>query len=134
MARIAESELERLKAEVSVARLIEANGIKLEKRGRDQVGRCPFHEDDTASLTITPEKNLFHCFGCGASVTEVFRRSGLSRELLARWRREAEKAGLGNAGFIPLSLPAPRSGARLGLGEEIINAGISGGATTYSLR
>ena len=42
MARIAESELERLKAEVSVARLIEASGIKLEKRGRDLIGACPF--------------------------------------------------------------------------------------------
>src|SRR5581483_9623490 len=71
MARIAESELERLKAEVSVARLIEASGIKLEKRGRDLIGACPFHQDDTPSLTVTPEKNLFHCFGPAkrASVT-----------------------------------------------------------------
>ncbi len=67
MARIAESELERLKTEVSVARLVEAAGIKLERRGKDWIGRCPFHEDDTASLSITPDKNLFHCFGCGAA-------------------------------------------------------------------
>ena len=41
MARIPELELERLKAEVSVARLIEASGIKLEKRGRDLIGAVP---------------------------------------------------------------------------------------------
>ena len=65
MARIAELELERLKAEVSVARLIEGSGIGLTKRGRDLIGACPFHQDDTPSLTVTPDKNLFHCFGCG---------------------------------------------------------------------
>ena len=51
MARIPDSEIERLKAEVSVARLVEAGGIKLEKRGKDLVGPCPFHADDTPSLT-----------------------------------------------------------------------------------
>jgi DNA primase len=81
MARIAESELERLKAEVSVARLAEAGGIKLEKRGKDLVGPCPFHADDTPSLTITPDKNLFHCFGCGAAggpIDWVMKRNGVS--------------------------------------------------------
>jgi len=50
MARIAESEIERLKAEVSLERLAEARGIKLERRGADLVGLCPFHEDHEPSL------------------------------------------------------------------------------------
>ena len=81
MARIAESELERLKAEVSVARLIDASGIKLEKRGRDLIGACPFHQDATPSLTVTPDKNLFHCFGCGAAggpIDWVMKKNGVS--------------------------------------------------------
>jgi DNA primase catalytic core len=81
MARIAESELERLKVEVSVARLAETGGIKLEKRGKDLVGLCPFHADDTPSLTITPDKNLFHCFGCGAAggpIDWVMKKNGVS--------------------------------------------------------
>lgn len=81
MARIAESELERLKAEVSVARLVEAAGIRLERRGKDLVGRCPFHEDDTASLSVTPDKNLFHCFGCGAAggpIDWAMKKNGVS--------------------------------------------------------
>lgn len=65
MARIPEAEIERLKSEVSVERLVEASGIELKKSGKDKVGRCPFHEDDTASLVVTPAKNLWHCFGCG---------------------------------------------------------------------
>ena len=65
MARIPEAEIERLKNEVSVKRLVEGSGIELKKSGKDWLGRCPFHEDDTASLVVTPAKNLWHCFGCG---------------------------------------------------------------------
>lgn len=65
MARIPEDEIERLKNEVSVQRLIEDSGIALKKAGKDLLGCCPFHEDDTASLVVTPAKNLWHCFGCG---------------------------------------------------------------------
>ena len=65
MARIPEAEIERLKNEVSVERLVEGSGIELKKSGKDWLGRCPFHEDDTASLVVTPAKNLWHCFGCG---------------------------------------------------------------------
>jgi len=81
MARIAESELERLKAEVSVARLIEESGIALTKRGKDLMGACPFHQDDTPSLTVTPEKNLFHCFGCdigGGPIDWMMKKNGVS--------------------------------------------------------
>jgi DNA primase catalytic core len=65
MARIPEVEIERLKSEVQVERLIEGCGIELKRGGKDLLGRCPFHEDDTASLVVTPSKNLWHCFGCG---------------------------------------------------------------------
>ncbi len=65
MPRIPEAEIERLKNEVSVERLIESSGIALKKVGKDLQGCCPFHEDDTASLVVTPAKNLWHCFGCG---------------------------------------------------------------------
>jgi len=63
--RIPEPGIERLKSKVSVERLVEASGIELKKSGKDWLGRCPFHEDATASLVVTPAKNLWHCFGCG---------------------------------------------------------------------
>jgi len=65
MARIPEAEIARLKAEVSVERLAEARGIKLERRGADLFGLCPFHEDHNPSLVITPGNNIWHCLGCG---------------------------------------------------------------------
>ncbi len=67
MPRIPDAELERLKAEVSVERLVEASGIALTKSGANRMGVCPFHEDREASLVVTPSKNLWHCFGCGAA-------------------------------------------------------------------
>ncbi|MGE3231444.1 MAG: CHC2 zinc finger domain-containing protein [Hyphomicrobium sp.] len=67
MARIPEAELERLKREVSLARLIEAQGLKLTSQGKDLACHCPWHEgDDTPSCIISPKTNLWHCFGCDA--------------------------------------------------------------------
>lgn len=66
MARIPDAELARIKAEVSVQRLVEGCGVALRRQGRDFVGACPFHEDDSPSLVVTPGKNLWHCLGaCG---------------------------------------------------------------------
>ena len=81
MARIPEQEIERLKNEVELARLVEASGIELKRGGKDWLGRCPFHEDDTASLVVTPAKNLWHCFGCGIGggpIDWVIKRNGVS--------------------------------------------------------
>jgi hypothetical protein len=72
MARIPEAELERLKREVSLARLIEAQGLKLTSQGKDLACRCPWHEgDETPSCIISPKTNLWHCFGCDAGGTVI---------------------------------------------------------------
>ncbi len=63
MARIAEEEIERLKREVSVQRLAEARGVQLKRHGADLIGLCPFHEDHSPSLVISPKKNLWNCQG-----------------------------------------------------------------------
>ena len=82
MARLADSEIERLKAEVSLLRLVEARGIALTRHGKDWLGRCPFHDDKTPSLVVSPDKNLWHCLGAcnvGGSVIDfVMRMDGVS--------------------------------------------------------
>jgi DNA primase catalytic core len=81
MARIPEAELERLKSEVSVERLVEASGVELRRAGKDLLGRCPFHDDREASLVVTPGKNLWHCFGCqtgGGPIDWVMKSQGVS--------------------------------------------------------
>jgi DNA primase len=92
MARISDEALERLKREVSLARLIETQGLKLIVQGKDLACRCPWHEgDDTPSCIVSPKTNLWHCFGCdaGGSVIDwVMRRHKVSFrhacELLAK--------------------------------------------------
>jgi len=82
MPRIAESELERIKNGIDLAALVRSKGVELKKHGsKDLVGKCPFHKDDTASLIVTPSKNLWHCMGCGkgGSVIDfVMSHDGLS--------------------------------------------------------
>ena len=82
MARIPDSEIERLKAEVSLERLAQARGIELVRRGGDLFGNCPFHDDREPSLVISPAKNLWHCMGecqVGGSVIDwVMRSEGVS--------------------------------------------------------
>ena len=55
MARISDVELERLKKEVSLERLVEAKGVTLTRQGPDNfVGRCLFHSpDDTPSFVVS---------------------------------------------------------------------------------
>ena len=82
MARVPDAEIERLKAEVPLAALARAAGVELRRTGEDFTGRCPFHEDDTPSLVISPGKNLWHCMGAcqaGGSVIDwVMRAQGVS--------------------------------------------------------
>ena len=40
--------------------------VELKKRGRNFVGLCPFHAEKTPSFTVTPEKQMYYCFGCQA--------------------------------------------------------------------
>ncbi|MES9970978.1 MAG: DNA primase [Candidatus Thiodiazotropha sp.] len=40
--------------------------IPLKKAGRDFQARCPFHDEKTPSFTVSPQKQFYHCFGCGA--------------------------------------------------------------------
>jgi DNA primase catalytic core len=72
MARIPDVELERLKREVSLVRLLEGQGIALISQGKDLACRCPWHEgDDTPSCIVSPKANLWHCFGCDAGGTVI---------------------------------------------------------------
>lgn len=39
--------------------------VQLKRQGRNYVGLCPFHDEKTPSFTVTKEKQIYHCFGCG---------------------------------------------------------------------
>ena len=71
MARLPDEQIQRLKQEVSLQGLVQSQGYKVEKQGKDYVVHCPFHEDKTPSCIISPKSNLFHCFGCDAGGSVV---------------------------------------------------------------
>ncbi len=117
MARIPENEIERLKAEVSVQRLVEARGIELVRHGADWIGRCPFHEDKTPSLVVSPAKNLWHCLGAcrvgGSAIDWVMKAEGVSFRHAVELLREGRPSTLPidrvvRASSVP-KLPAPVS-------------------------
>src|SRR5262245_34139798 len=57
--------VDELRSRVSIASVI-GRRVRLQKRGRDHTGLCPFHKEKTPSFTVSEEKGFFHCFGCGA--------------------------------------------------------------------
>jgi DNA primase len=63
---VAEADIERIKQETDLAELARGYGFQLKKSGKDHLCKCPFHEDENDSLSISTDKGLFHCFGCDA--------------------------------------------------------------------
>ena len=49
-----------------ILQVIQGEGITLHRRGRDFWAPCPFHGEKTPSFKISPERQSFYCFGCGA--------------------------------------------------------------------
>ncbi len=69
--------------------------VKLKKVGKNYVGLCPFHEEKTPSFTVSPEKQIFKCFGCGSSgdvVTFYMKLKGL--DFKSALVELAERAGI----------------------------------------
>jgi hypothetical protein len=62
---IAPEFVDELRSRLSIASVI-GGRVRLQKRGRDHTGLCPFHKEKTPSFTVSEEKGFFHCFGCGA--------------------------------------------------------------------
>lgn len=58
--------IDRLLAQTDIVDLVGA-WVPLKKSGRDFSGLCPFHEEKTPSFTVSPAKQFYYCFGCGAS-------------------------------------------------------------------
>ena len=69
--------------------------VKLRKNGRDYTGLCPFHKEKSPSFHVNQEKQLFHCFGCGAGgnlVQFVMRSEGL--DFVEALKLMADRAGI----------------------------------------
>ena len=63
--RIREEKIAEVRERASVVEVI-SDYLTLKKAGRNYMGLCPFHAEKTPSFTVSEEKGIFHCFGCGA--------------------------------------------------------------------
>ncbi|UOE75420.1 DNA primase [Parageobacillus thermoglucosidasius] len=63
--RIPEETIETIRRTVDIVDVI-SDYVQLKKQGRNYFGLCPFHGEKTPSFSVSPEKQIFHCFGCGA--------------------------------------------------------------------
>ena len=83
--------------------------VQLKKSGANYFGLCPFHNEKTGSFSVSPDKQIFHCFGCGAGggvITFIMKAEGLTFPDAVRYL--AERAGM----QIPEQGEAERKAAR----------------------
>ncbi len=85
-------DLEQLKTEIDLAVLIRSSGIELKSQGDNLIGLCPFHDDKTPSLVVTPKKNLWHCLGAcsegGSAIDWVMKRENVGfKQAVTRLRK-----------------------------------------------
>lgn len=64
MSRILNSSIVKLKEKMDIVDVV-SEFIELKKNGANFKACCPFHGEDTPSFTVSPSKQIYHCFGCG---------------------------------------------------------------------
>lgn len=94
MVRYSDELIEEIKSSNDIVDII-SQYVILKRRGRNFLGLCPFHKEKTPSFSVSPDKQIFHCFGCGVGgdvITFINRIENLGyRESLEML---AEKAGI----------------------------------------
>jgi DNA primase len=106
---IPESFVEELLGRIDIVELIERH-VQLKRSGREYHACCPFHDEKTPSFTVSPQKQFYHCFGCGAhgsaigflmnyeglefvdAVEELARHAGLTVPREAGTKRQPEES------------------------------------------
>lgn len=64
--RVSDSTLDRVRSYQDIVAFV-SHYVTLKRRGRNYIGLCPFHSEKSPSFTVSPERHIYHCFGCHAS-------------------------------------------------------------------
>lgn len=100
--------IEELRSRVSIVSVV-GRRVKLTRKGNEFWGNCPFHNEKTASFSVSDDKGYYHCFGCGAhgdvikfemdaggfsfpeAVEKLAHEAGMEVPAVSEKEREAEK-------------------------------------------
>lgn len=94
MPRIPEETIQQVLAATDIVDLV-GRSVKLRRAGSNFTGLCPFHNEKTPSFNVSPSRQSFHCFGCGAggdAFKFVMQHDGLT--FLEAVKRLADAAGI----------------------------------------
>jgi DNA primase len=120
--RIADDTIEEVRRASDVVDVL-SQYLQLKKRGKNYLGLCPFHQEKTPSFNVSPEKQMYHCFGCGVGgnvFTFVMEHDKVS--FVEAVRTLAQRAGI--------TLPAEGVGGR---GESTEHEGLYDACKTAGL-
>jgi len=70
MPRIPEETIQQIIAATDIVELV-GRYVKLKRAGSNYSGLCPFHTEKTPSFSVSPSRNSYHCFGCGAGGSAI---------------------------------------------------------------
>ena len=94
MARLPDAFIDDLLARTDIVEVV-GSRVPLKRQGREYSARCPFHDERSPSFTVSPTKQFYHCFGCGAHGTAISFLMNYDRlEFLDAVEELAKRAGL----------------------------------------
>ena len=94
MARIPDAFIDDLLARSDIVEVV-GSRVPLKRQGKEFSARCPFHDERSPSFTVSPTKQLYHCFGCGAHGTAISFLMNYDRlEFLDAVEELAKRAGV----------------------------------------
>ncbi len=94
VARIPDAFIDELLARTDIVEVVGLR-VPLKKQGREYAARCPFHDERSPSFTVSPTKQFYHCFGCGAHGTAISFLMNYDRlEFLDAVEELARRAGM----------------------------------------
>lgn len=112
---IPEDKIADIKNSADIVEII-SESVLLKKAGKNHIGLCPFHSEKTPSFTVSPEKQIFYCFGCGSGgnvFSFLMKQDGLSFP-------EAVKTIAGRYGIdIPADEMSPEQARRISERESL---------------
>ncbi|QQK07566.1 DNA primase [Miniphocaeibacter halophilus] len=80
MAYIPEDKIDEIKDQLDIVNII-SEYVDLKQSGNNYIGLCPFHNEKTPSFTVSSQKGIFHCFGCGEggdTISFIMKKENLS--------------------------------------------------------